>query len=225
MDYKLAINILSKKMGVLLRTARTQRGESKISCGEVIGTSARMISKYESGEKSPSLPELEVLAFFLDVPLESFWEDISPIDHNKMEALKNLEQRMELRNLKIGASLKKFRKEAKLSMKDISDRIGLTTYRIKSYENGKFAVPVAELNALLRLYERELGELVVDTGPISDWLHARTASAEFVKLPRDLQDFVLKPINLPYLEIAQKLSLMSVDKMRDVAEGLLDITL
>ncbi len=29
MDYQLAINILSKKMGVLLKTARTQKGESK----------------------------------------------------------------------------------------------------------------------------------------------------------------------------------------------------
>ena len=225
MDYKLAINILSKKMGVLLRSARTQRGESKKTCGEVIGTTSRMISKYEKGEKSPSLPELEVLAYYLDMPLERFWEDISPVDQDKVDTLKNLEQRMELRNLKIGASLKKFRKEAKLSMKDVSDRIGLTTYRIKSYENGKFAVPVAELNALLRLYGRELGELVVDTGPIADWAHAKKASAEFVKLPKDLQDFILKPINQPYLEIAQKLSLMSVDKMRDVAEGLLDITL
>jgi len=37
--------------------------------------------------------------------------------------------------------------------------------------------------------------------------------------------FVLKPINLPYLELAKRLSEMSVDKLRDVAEGLLEITL
>ena len=40
MDYKLAISILSKKMGVLLRVARTRRGESKKSCGDVIGVSS-----------------------------------------------------------------------------------------------------------------------------------------------------------------------------------------
>ena len=225
MDYQLAISILSKKMGVLLKTARTQKGESKKSCGEVIGATSRTISKYEAGEKSPSLPELEVLAFYLDVPLDRFWEDITPIDHDKMKALKNLEQRMELRNLKIGASLRKFRQESKLSMKQVSEKIGLTSYRLKSYEKGKFAVPVAELKALLRLYDRELGELVVDTGPIADWAHEKKAGAAFVELPQDLQDFILKPINRPYLEIARKLSQMSVDRMRDVAEGLLDITL
>ena len=47
----------------------------------------------------------------------------------------------------------------------------------------------------------------------------------FIELPIELQEFILKPVNQPYLEIAQKLSRMSVDKMRDVAEGLLDITL
>ncbi len=225
MDYQLAISILSKKMGVLLRTARTKRGESKKSCAEVIGATSRTITKYEAGEKSPSLPELEVLAYYLDVPLDRFWEDMAPVDQDKMMALKNLEQRMEIRNLKIGASLRKFRQDSNLSMKEVTEKIGLTTYRLKSYEKGKFAVPVAELNALLRLFERELGELVVDSGPIAEWAHAKKAGAAFIELPLDLQDFILKPINRPYLEIAQKLSHMSVDQMRDVAERLLDITL
>jgi len=225
MDYQLAIKILSKKTGVLLKTARTQKGESKKTCGEIIGTTSRMISKYEAGEKSPSLPELEVLAFYLDVPLERFWEDMAPDDQNKMDSLTNLDQRIEIRNLKIGASMRKFRQESKLSMKEVSEKIGLTTYRLKSYEQGKFPVPVAELNAILRLYDRELGDLTVDSGPIADWAHSKQAGSEFTELPKDLQDFVLKPINRPYLEIAVKLSKMSVDKMRDVAEGLLDITL
>jgi transcriptional regulator with XRE-family HTH domain len=225
MDYQLAINILSKKMGVLLRTARTQRGESKKACGEIIGVTSRTINKYEVGEKSPSLPELEVLAYYLDVPLERFWEDMAPDSQDKMEGLKNLSQRLELRNLKIGASLRMFRQNAKLSMKEVSERLGLTTYRLKSYEKGSFAVPVAELNALLRLYDRELNDLVVDSGPIANWAHAKKAGEAFVDLPIELQEFILKPVNRPYLDIAMKLSQMSVDKMRDVAEGLLDITL
>ena len=94
MDYKLAINILSKKMGVLLKVARTRKGESKKTCGEVIGVSSRTIGKYESGEKSPSLPELEVLAYFLDFPLENFWEDTAPDNQDRMESLKNLEKRL-----------------------------------------------------------------------------------------------------------------------------------
>ncbi len=150
---------------------------------------------------------------------------MAPDDQDKMDLLVNLEQRIEIRNLKIGASMRKFRQESKLSMKEVSEKVGLTTYRLKSYEQGKFPVPLAELNAILRLYNREIGDLVIDSGPIADWAHSKMAGARFSELPRDLQDFVLKPVNRPYLDIAIKLSQMSVDQMRDVAEGLLDITL
>lgn len=225
MDYKLAISILSKKMGVLLKVARTQRGESKKSCGEIIGVSSRTITKFESGEKSPSLPELEVLAYYLDLPLENFWEDTAPDHQDRMKVLTNLANRLELRNLKIGASLRKYRQEAKLSMKEVAEKVGITTYRLKSYEKGTFPVPVAELNALVRLYDHQLSDLVVSSGPIAEWVHSKKVGNAFVGLPEDLQDFVLKPVNRPYLEIAVKLSQMDVDQMRDVAERLLDITL
>ena len=225
MDHKLAISILSKKMGVLLKVVRTQRGESKKDCGEIIGVSSRMITKYESGEKSPSLPELEVLAYYLDIPLENFWEDIAPDPQDRMEAITNLQNRLQLRNLKIGAAIKKFRQEADMSMKEVAEKLDITTYRLKSYENGSFPVPAAELNALARLYDHRLNDLVVDAGPIADWVHGKIVSDSFIDLPRDLQDFVIKPVNRPYLELAVRLSKMDVDQMRDVAERLLDITL
>ena len=225
MDYKLAISILSKKMGVLLKVARTRRGESKKSCGDILGVSSRTISKFESGEKSPSLPELEVLAYYLDIPLENFWEDTAPDHQDRMKVITSLGKRLELRNLKIGTALRKYRQEAKLSMKAVADKLGITTYRLKSYEKGTFPVPVAELNAMARLYDHQLSDLVVDSGPIADWARSKQVGNAFVDLPADLQDFVLKPVNRPYLEIAIKLSQMSVDQMRDVAERLLDITL
>jgi hypothetical protein len=51
------------------------------------------------------------------------------------------------------------------------------------------------------------------------------AIQDFLQLPPDLQEFVCKPINRPYLDLAIKLSGMSTDKLRGVAEDLLDITL
>jgi hypothetical protein len=40
-----------------------------------------------------------------------------------------------------------------------------------------------------------------------------------------MQEFACKPVNRPYLELAMKLSNMSTEKLRSVAEDLLDITL
>jgi hypothetical protein len=46
----------------------------------------------------------------------------------------------------------------------------------------------------------------------------------FLELDPELQAFVSKPVNRPYLELALKLSNMSTEKLRSVAENLLDIT-
>jgi transcriptional regulator with XRE-family HTH domain len=225
MNYELAAQIRAKKMGVLLRDARIRAGESMKSCGDILGTTGRMISKYEDGEKSPSLPELEVLAYFLDVPLDQFWGDRAKSEKDKLKTLGDIEQRLKIRDLKIGALLRKTRKEKDLSMTEVSEKLGITTYRLKSYETGKFSVPIAELEALLEIYEIELEDFFSDSGPIAEWSSIRRTGAKFDKLPEDLREFVTKPINQPYLELAQKLSELSADRLRDVAEGLLDITL
>ena len=57
------------------------------------------------------------------------------------------------------------------------------------------------------------------------WAVQKKAVEDFLELPVEMQLFVSKPINLPYLELAQRLSEMSVDRLRGVAEGLLEITL
>jgi hypothetical protein len=45
-----------------------------------------------------------------------------------------------------------------------------------------------------------------------------------LQLPNETQEFVIQPINQPYLKIAQRLSEMSVEELRSVAESLLEIT-
>jgi hypothetical protein len=51
------------------------------------------------------------------------------------------------------------------------------------------------------------------------------AVQHFLEMPVELRQFVVMPVNRPYLELAMKLSNMSRDKLRSVAEDLLDITL
>jgi len=225
MDYKLAADIRAKKLGVLIRDARVKAGETMKDCGEVIGTSGRTISKFEDGEKSPSLPELEVLAYYFNIPLEQFWGEETSSTKHPVDALGDVEQRLELRNRRIGLTLRQAREENEMSMTEVAEELGITTYRLKSYEKGKFATPLPILELLVSMYDLDLDEVRVDKGPIAEWSTQKEAVGDFVQLPPELQQFVAKPINRPYLEIARKLSEMQVDKLRAVAEGLLEITL
>jgi predicted NodU family carbamoyl transferase len=47
---------------------------------------------------------------------------------------------------------------------------------------------------------------------------------QIASLPEEIQQFISQPVNRPYMELAMKLSKLSADKLRAVAEGLLEIT-
>lgn len=225
MDHKIGIAIRSKKLGVLIRDARLEAGESMKACGEVLETSGATISKYEKGKKSPSLPELEILAYYLDIPLEHFWGQEIRSELNPIDNLSDVTQRIQLRHRIIGARLRQNREAADMSLTEVADQLDITTYRLKSYEMGKFPIPLPELEALLAIYDLPLDEFKDNKGIVGKWAIQRQAVEAFLELTPEMQQFVVKPINQPYLEIAKKLNEMSVDKLRAVAEGLLDITL
>jgi hypothetical protein len=69
-------------------------------------------------------------------------------------------------------------------------------------------------------------EYFLDTqeGSVGEWHRQQEAWLRFCELPRDIQEFVTRPINIKYLEVAMKLDQMPVGGLRAIAEGLLDIT-
>ena len=62
---------------------------------------------------------------------------------------------------------------------------------------------------------------LVDETPVSN----QTFNAAFPDMSDELREFIQKPVNIPYLELALKLSRMDAKKLRDIAESLLEITL
>ncbi len=225
MDIKTRKIIRTKKLGVLIRDARLASRKSIRECAEAIGVSPATFSSYERGRKAPSLPELEILSYFLDLPLEHFWDknaisdDPPPTESIDLERLKALRQRM------IGALLRQERENAGLSMRALSQQAGIPARRLRSYELGERPIPLPELEALLIVLDSRVETFFDRSGPIGQWLARQRAIQAFLELPPELQEFIGQPVNRPYLELARHLSDLSVEKLRSVAEGLLDITL
>jgi transcriptional regulator with XRE-family HTH domain len=220
----IAAEIRSKKLGVLIQAARNSTEKTIEECAEALNISAERLQSFESGEESPSLPELEALAFFLKVPLDYFWgREVG--DPQKELQIFERERLMRLRNRVIGASLRKARLEAGMASLELAESVNISEEQLDRYELGAEAIPLPELELLANNVNKTIKDFQDNRGPIGSWIKQQRALQHFGDLSPELQDFISKPINRPYLEISQRLSEMSVDKLRAVAEGLLEITL
>jgi transcriptional regulator with XRE-family HTH domain len=224
MDTASQITLRTKKLGVLIRDARLAARRSPEECAKAMGVTKGILRAYEEGRRAPSLPELEILAYYLKLPMDHFWARTSASDEAPSEPL-DLPQLVQLRQRMIGALLRQERNNASLPIKTLTQETGIPGARIKAYELGERAIPMPELEALLAALASRIETFFDQSGPIGQWMFDQKSTKQFLELPKELQAFVCQPVNRPYLELAVKLSSMSSEKLRSVAEGLLDITL
>jgi transcriptional regulator with XRE-family HTH domain len=225
MDSQAQIILRAKKLGTLIRDARLATRRSIKECAEAINVTTGVFKAYEEGRKSPSLPELEALVYYFDLPIDHFWSNEALSDNPARIDELDLSRLTELRHRMIGAFLRQERMNASLSMKSVAEQTGISTGRLKRYELGERPIPLPELEVLLKVLGGRIETFFDQGGPIGQWLTQQKAVQQFLDMPLELQTFVCQPINRPYLDLARKLSDLSTDKLRAVAEDILDITL
>ena len=225
MDTKSQITIRTKKLGVLIRDARLSTRRSVQDCAEALGIRKSVFRDYEDGLKSPSLPELEILVYHLDLPMDHFWSKEIRSEGASRSSSLDLPKLLAIRQRKIGALLRQERMKASISIRNLAHETGIAASRIKAYELGERAIPLPELEVLIRALGGRIESFVDRHGPVGRWLMGEEAVQQFLEMPTELREFVAMPVNRPYLELAMKLSNMSRDKLRSVAEDLLEITL
>ena len=216
--------IRAKKLGVLIRDVRQKNGKSLDDCAQAMGLSVDELIAMEFGERPPTLPELELLAYYLELPLEHFWssETLKTDGSDKSVDAADI---IQLRQGVIGDLIHKGRIEAELSIEDLAQKTGITTESLQSYEQGEVPVPLPELEILAQILDNSIGDFEDSQGRVGSWFAEQRNLRIFQDLPQELQEFVSKPINRPYLELAVRLSELKVEKLRALAEGLLEITL
>ncbi len=224
MDTHSQITIRTKKLGVLIRDARLASRKTLTECAEAVGVTKSIFKAYEEGRRSPSLPELESLVYFLKLSINHFWGSEAISDDSSPIATLDLPRLLLVRQRMIGALLRQEREKANKSVRALAQETGIKSSRLKAYELGERAIPVPDLEVLLGALGARVEELFDQSGPVGQWMTEQKAIRDFLKLPPDLRVFASQPVNIPYLELARKLSAMSTERLRSVAEGLLDIT-
>ncbi len=217
-------NIRAKKIGLLIMDVRKAADKELVDCAKALGVTTKRFKSYEAGALSPSLPELETLAYVCNVPLEHFWDPDLLFSQKSKEDQEKIEQFIKVRQRVIAAQLRVTRDTNHVSLKSLSQKTGIPSNRIGRYERGEIAIPIPELEALAAALGLLIPDLLVKFGRIGKWRAEKDLVEQFQDLPLEMQQFICKPINMPYLELAMKLSDTSVDKLRAIAENILNIT-
>ena len=224
MDSKAALEIRARMVGVLLRDARQAAGRTAQECADRLGITAAAYRSCEAGKRGISLPELEILAHALNVPVDHFWGAQTLAAERESEPLPDSAQIIALRQRIIGARLRQARTAAGLSMKALGEPLGLSAGRLSDYEFGARPLPLPELEALAGALGQTIEDFLEARGPIGEWDANRRLLERLASLPPDLRDFIAQPLNESYLRLAMELSRMPANRLRTIAEGLLDIT-
>jgi transcriptional regulator with XRE-family HTH domain len=211
----------AKVLGQLILKARESSGCTIEECAELLGISPEAYAAIEETGADISLPELEALALFFSVPMAYFWgsESLEEEKSTDFELYVSLRQRI------LGSLLRQARLDADLSIEQLAEQVDLDAQLISSYEAGEQSIPYFVLENLANSLNLDIQYFAAEGhGPLAKLESERQMLKRFNELPSDVQAFVVEPINLSYLETAMRLSKMDADKLRDIAEGLLDIT-
>src|SRR3990172_993984 len=221
---KKSLALRAKIIGVLLRDARLAAGKAPKDCGALLGISASAYAAFELGKKSLSLPELELLAYYLDIPLSHFWGDEIISDQPERESALNSEELIRLRHRIIGAQIRQVRLDNGIAQKELAAAVGIPPSRIKAYEFGQQPIPVPELKPLAWVLGMKIDNFFERQGPVGEWDASRRAFDKFKEMPQEVQEFVSNPLNAAYVKVAMRLAVMPADQLKTIAESLLDIT-
>lgn len=223
-NYEESYRIRGKMLGVLLRDARESAARTIDDCARLLRVAPQLIESWEFGEDVPTLPQLELLAYYLDVPVSHFWGlETTKVSRAGRETAQP--EYISLRNRMVGALLRQAREEMTLSQADVAQASGLSEERIVAYELGDLAPPMHELSVLATIVNKNLDYFMETGGQIGDLLMMREAWKHFSQLPEDVREFAADPKNIGFIHIAVMLSKMPVDRLREVGASILDITM
>lgn len=224
-DLQELIQVKNRILGVLLRDARQAAGRSVADCASLFNMPEADYEAFETGLRSPTLPQLEILAYVFNVPLEHFWGTDTLAAQRREEDIKDrVPELLMLRQRVIGVKLRQLRQQAGLTVAQVAEKTGISEQEIESVERGSTSYPVNGLEILTRAAQGSLKDLSEGHGPVGNWLQAKEEFNAFLGIPPELREFILKPINRSYIELAVRLSDMEVERLRTIAESILEIT-
>ncbi len=211
--------VLQRKIiGVLMRAAREKAHRTVNEVAHRLNVTPARLRAYERGTREISLPELEVLALYLQTPLSFFFNKEAQVEEPNPEPVRPEEMRA--RRAMIAAKLKQARLAEGKSREECARAIGRKSAMLARYESGAADIPITELDALAQFLHVTLYYFVERKTPSTQAADLMDME-KLANLPKEVRAFVLDPNSLPYLRMAMKFADMPTDRLKELGEILL----
>ncbi len=222
-DIAESYRIRARMIGVLIHDARLNAERSIEECASLLRVTPEEMQAWEFGDSAPSLPQIELLAFYLGVPVSHFWgTDTLEAKVGRHSDIQS--EYVALRTRMIGAMMQQARDDLGLSLETISEESAIPADLLTQYEMGELPIPMHELSVLSSILKKNMSYFLETSGYIGEWLKMREEWKHFLELPDEKRQFAANPRNIGFIEIAIMFSKMPVEDLRQVGASILDIT-
>jgi transcriptional regulator with XRE-family HTH domain len=223
-DLEELYTLRARMLGVLIRDARLAAGRTVEEVGAHMNLPTETILAWEFGRSAPSLPEIELLAYFLQAPVSHFWGTETFMQQQARRTIDGQEYAL-LRDRMIGALIRSGREAKGLAPDALARQLGVSPEQLEAYELGKHPAPMTVLVSLASALGVNLSYFLESSSRVGEFLGIKEAISVFEEMPDDMREFITTPANHAYIRLAMILSGMPTESLRQLAEGLLDITL
>ena len=207
-----------KIIGVLIRAAREKAQRTPHQVAHRLGTNRARVRQYEMGEREITLPELEILSLYLNVPL-SFFLGTESIP-GEAPVKPPTPEEMRTRRAIVAAKLKQARLAAGKSREECARAIERTPVMFDRYERGQTDVPLTELDRLAHFLGVTVPYFVQDGAARRGGGDVMDLEA-WARLPAEVRAFIMEPNSLPYLRMAMKFRDLPTARLKELGEILL----
>ncbi len=223
-DHNESLRLRGKMLGVLIRDARLNAARTIEDCARLLNVQPDVIQAWEFGEAVPTLPQLELLAYYLDVHVSHFWGSAT-LASDRAAKINTQQDYMDLRHRMIGALLRQAREDRGMSIDELAEAAHMDAETLAQYEIGELPIPMNELPVLSNLVDKNVNYFLETSSYIGELLKIRAEWQHFLELDDDVREFAANPLNIGFIKIAMTFSKMPADELRKAAEGMLEISM
>lgn len=129
-----------------IKQVRTRKQHAIHQCAMILDISKENYLKFESGEKPLSLPEIELIAIYLGIPLQNLFDE-DPVKDDSLLVLQDEVQPIyrNLRQKMIRAKLNAEKAKKGISLEELHQTTNIPLQTLTFYENGDLPIPIHHL--------------------------------------------------------------------------------